>query len=174
MNNTTFSFNKKQIVQSVLEPDTHSIWLNSTDNKLYKFGNSGWEPVGGTNIYRIYLTPHPSEPNRLLLDPKYDKENTLARRSFNEDWKTYTNNIYLITINSGNYDELTGIANCYSREYLITDFTVSIYQDPKTLEYRLSRMIISIDGKVFRDLRTSNTDVLFMKHHVIIQATSIR
>ena len=173
MNNTTFSFNKKQIVQSVLEPDTHSIWLNSNDNKLYKFGNSGWEPVGGTNIYRIYLTQHPSYSEKLLLDPKYDKENTLARRAFNEDWEKHTNNIYLITFNTG-YDELTGVANCYNREYLLTEIMFGIYQDPKTHECSLSKMIISIDSELFRGFRNSNTDIVFSVNKVMIQATSIR
>lgn len=173
MNNTTFPFKKKQIVQSVLEPDTHNIWLNPKDNKLYQY-NDGWEPIGGNNIYRIYLMAHPSVPGRLVLDPKYDKENTLARRAFNEDYNTSTNNIYLITLSDGNYGELTGVANCYSNEYLITDFTVGIYQDPKTLEYRLSRMVINIDSEIFRDLSNSNTDISFRMHHVAIQATPIR
>lgn len=173
MNNTTFSFNKKQIVQSVLEPDTHSIWLNSNDNKLYKFGSSGWEPVGGTNVYRIFLTQSP-KVGYLMLDPNHEKENTLARKAFREDWNTYTNNIYLITFKDSNYDELTGVANCHSKEILITDFIVGIYQDPKTLEYNLSKMIISIDSELFGDLSTSNNKVFFRKHRVIMQATPMR
>lgn len=171
MNNTTFSFNKKQIVQSVLEPDTHSIWLNSNDNKLYKFGNSGWEPVGGTNIYRIYLTQHPEYSGILSLDPKYDKENTIARMAFNEDWNKRTNNIYLITFNIG-YEELTGIANCYSRDMLLTEIMKSIHRDPKTGELSLFKMIITVDSEIFRDLHFSNTETVFKVDEIIMQATT--
>lgn len=174
MNNTTFSFNKKQIVQSVLEPDTRSIWLNSNDNKLYKFGNNGWEPIGGTNIYRIYITPHPLRPDKLALDPKYDKENTLARKAFNEDIYKHTNNIYLITYNGGGYDELTGVANCYYRECLLTEITIGIYQDPITGEYILSKLIIDIDCETFRDLSIPNTDISFRLSKIKIQATTIK
>jgi hypothetical protein len=173
MNNTTFSFNKKQIVQSVSEPDTRNLWLNSNDNKLYNFCNSGWEPVGGTNIYRIYLIPHPLISGRLALDPKYDKENTLARRAFNEDLRKHTNNIYLITFNTG-YDELTGVANCYGNENFLTEIIIGIYQDSKTGGWILSRMIIGIDSEIFRDFKTPNTDVIFRMDKVAIQATSIK
>lgn len=173
MNNTTFSFNKKQIVQSVLEPDTYSIWLNSKDNKLYKY-NEGWEPIGGTNIHRIYLTQYGTSPNKLILDPKYDKENTLARKAFEEDWSIHTNNIYLITVNTPDYGEITGIANCYSQESFLTEITTGIVQDPKTLEYSLYKTIVSIDSELFRDQSISNNNVIFKLDRIKIQATPTR
>ena len=174
MNNTTFSFNKKQIIQSVLEPDTHSIWLNSNDNKLYKFGSSGWEPVGNTNIYRIYLTPL-ENTQRLILDPKYDKENTLARKAYGKDNRKYTNNIYLITLNRGLYEELTGIANCYENGRLLTEIMIGIDQDPKTLEYSLSKMIISTDSEIFGYIQhIPNDEVYFIVSNFKIQATPIK
>lgn len=173
MNNTTFSFNKKQIVQSVLEPDTHSIWLNSNDNKLYKFGNSGWEPVGGTNIYRIFLM-NSEKPERLVLDPNHEEENTLARIAFNEDYTKYTNNVYLITYKDNNYGEITGIANCINQEMITTDFTTGITVGmPSSNKATIFKTIITIDSEIFRNPNTSNEEIGFRRILVSITAELI-
>lgn len=170
MNNTTFPFKKKQIVQSVLEPDTHSIWLNHKDNKLYQY-NDGWEPIGGNNIYRIFLMDG-GKPEFLVLDPNYEKENTLARIAFNEDYNKYTNNVYLITYKGANYGEITGVANCQNQESLIADFTTGINLSSSPI--RINKTIIAIDSELFRDINMPNDRVLFRKLQVFIGATLIR
>lgn len=174
MNNTTFSFNKKQIVQSVLEPDTHSIWLNPKDDKLYKFGNSGWEPIGGNNIYRIFLMDG-VKPGFLVLDPNYEKENTLTRIAFNEDYNKYTNNVYLITYKGANYGEITGVANCQNQESLIADFTTSItVGSPASNKATIFKTIITIDSEIFRNPNTSNEEIVFRKILASITAELIQ
>ena len=173
MNNTTFSFNKKQIVQSVLEPDTHCIWLNSNDNKLYKFGNSGWEPISGTNIYRIFLMDS-GRSDRLVLDPNHEKENTIARIAFNEDYTKYTNNVYLITYKDDNYGEITGIANCLNQEMIIIDFTTGINVGfPASNKATIFKTIITIDSEIFRNPNTSNEEIGFHRNLVSITADLI-
>jgi hypothetical protein len=170
MNNTTFPFKKKQIVQSVLEPDTHSIWLNHKDNKLYQY-NDGWEPIGGTNIYRIFLTAHPDLRGRLVLDPKHDKENTLARKAFNEDFNTHTNNVYLITCDDGSYGEITGIVNCYVQELLVSEITLGLRYGSGGIE--ILKIIIHTDSEIFRDLKISNMDTTFRIDKVSVTAALI-
>lgn len=173
MNNTTFSFNEKQIVQSVVEPDTRSLWLNSNDNKLYKFGNSGWEPVGGTNIYRIFLAQY-DRPDMLILDPNHEKENTLARIAFDEDLFKYTNNIYLITYKDDIYGEMTGIANCYNQDIIIADFTVGLNLVPQENKMLIYKDIVLIDSELFRyRVDTPNEEVIFRISRVKIQADII-
>lgn len=173
MNNTTFSFNKKQIVQSALEPDTHNIWLNTKDNKLYKY-NAGWEPICGNNIYRIFLLDNGSS-NGIVLDPNHEKENTLARIAFNEDFNKYTNNIYLITLTSkdGYYDEITGIANCQDHELLIADFTTGMSLDPTVKKVIIRKTILQIDSELFKDFELPNEEISFRRFIVSIQADLI-
>lgn len=87
--------------------------------------------------------------------------------------KKHTNNIYLITFN-GVFSELTGVANCYNNDILLTEIMIGIHQDPKTGGLSLTKMIITIDSELFRDFSVSNTDITFRVDTIGVQVTTIK
>ena len=43
-----YKISEMKVISSAVQPNsTNVLWLNSTDNKLYKFGNNGWKSVSG-------------------------------------------------------------------------------------------------------------------------------
>ena len=38
---------KIDIIASLTPPSIHDMWLNISNNHIYRYGKSGWEPVGG-------------------------------------------------------------------------------------------------------------------------------
>lgn len=45
-----YKISEMKVISSAVQPNsTNVLWLNSTDNKLYKFGNKGWKSVSGGN-----------------------------------------------------------------------------------------------------------------------------
>lgn len=43
-----YKISEMKVISSAVQPNsTNVLWLNSTDNKLYKFGNDGWKSVSG-------------------------------------------------------------------------------------------------------------------------------
>lgn len=43
-----YKISEMKVISSAVPPNsTNVLWLNSTDNKLYKFGNNGWKSVSG-------------------------------------------------------------------------------------------------------------------------------
>lgn len=44
---------KIDIIASLTPPSIHDVWLNLSNNHLYRYGKSGWESVGGAEAMTL-------------------------------------------------------------------------------------------------------------------------